>query len=227
MTTSTPTQTVLEGLQAEVSQTMQKEYQKAAQIQDPSEMVKAIQEVTAKVNTLAKTRYNKLVTDRKTKADQEKLVAGVFQGVMLDAFKTVWASVPEDTVETVTEGNKEIQRPVKGKSLKQMAGELSTVPSFIFRVDRADAGNGALGEPTVVLGSVKVLGSGGTGNTRSHKITVDDKEYVSVNQAWKAIMVTLDGKVIEQPTEEVGGKQSKTRKAAIAGFKAAGKNVVE
>ena len=73
------------------------------------------------------------------------------------------------------------------------------------------------------MGKVTSLGNSRGGTGRVHKVTVtkqgetEPKDYVSMSAAWKALM---PGK--PEPTEDVGGKPSKTRKVGIAALTAAG-----
>jgi len=99
---------------------------------------------------------------------------------------------------------------------------LQTAGDLVCRLSKAD-GKFVV---TTTLGGLQKLGSNGNGTGRSgprnHKITVDGKQFDTVSQAWKEVMGS-----VPQPTQQVGGKDSKTRAAALDGFKAAGKVVAD
>ena len=215
-TNETPkTQTVLEEISAQVAQEMQSEFERVTKEHagNMPAMIAALGTVQAQVAATAKERHSVLVKEVAAKREAQQAVADVFGGLLLDSFKASLAVVQPDTQ---VDG-----KTVKGESLQAMAEKLDTVPSIIIRMDRADAGKGKFGAPTIVLGKVTQLGTGSSG-TRNHRLTVNGTEHASVSIAWKAVMQDTP-----QPSEVVGGKESKTRKVAIAALKEAGHTVLD
>ena len=162
---------------------MAEEIRKASQIADPSEMIAAINTVTSKVNKLAQARMDQEVKKRQELETAQKTAADGFQVQAADVLGKAW------------------------KELVANADKLTTVPMFIFRVERGE--DGKLGQPTFIVGKVTKVTGNSTGATRNFKVTVDSKEYGSVAQAWKALMVT-NGTVTPAPSKSASGLGSYT-----------------
>ena len=212
MTTSLTFQTVEDELLSTVANEMASEYQDIAKLAatDMTAFMSALANIDVRKRATVKERLDKAVAEQKAKTEADLKVGEVFGGLLLDSFKTMLKARPD------IDGK-------PGDSFLTQAGKLSTVPSIILRIDRADAGKGPFGDATIIIGKVTQAGNSRGGTGRVHKITVtkqgetEAKDYVSMSQAWKTLM---PGK--PEPTEEVGGKPSKTRKVGIAGLTAAG-----
>ena len=194
----TSTKDIETELAAQALKSMESEYKKLAELgtQDMAAFLSAVSTLDQKRADRVAELKTKAIADAKTKAEAQAKVSEVFKASALDQFKIVWNAKPSG------EG---------AKSLATLAGELTTINSFIFRVDRTD---GKLGDPTFITGGTKTVP---TGQVRDHTMTANGTVYKSVGQAWKGTMGDTPA-----PSKSPSGRPAYIRSECEPLMKAAG-----
>ncbi|KKM94129.1 hypothetical protein LCGC14_1201470 [marine sediment metagenome] len=198
--TQAPVKTRLQTLTEEITQTYADQYTKAAALgaKDAVAMAKAISNIGIEIAAKATDRL------KAEKAASDKLA------------------------ETESAGKKGLETNLQdlfgpvAETVKPVFESLKTVGQAICRLDKD-----ASGKMTVNITVGNITKVGGTGQTRSHKMTVNGKQYGTVAEAWKEVMGD-----VAQPTKEVndksatnGKRQSATRDVAVTALEKAGHTV--
>lgn len=196
-TATAPKESRLDVISNEIRATYESKF-KAAVLLTGMEMVTALNSIQAEIASKAKTRLDA----EKSKADELAKVEVAGKTALETHASDLFS---EHVAKAITDGYM----------------KLETVGDLVCRMSKAD---GKLVVTTTLGGLTKLPSGNGTGRSgpRNHKITVDGKQFDTVAQAWKVLMGD-----VPQPTETIGGKESKTRKATVAALVKASKVVAE
>ena len=174
---------------------LSEEYQKAKGTPDIQEMIAAINGIQTRATEAGKVRFDTEVAEANKLAESESKARLAFTANALDVLSVAF------------------------KPLAVIAGKLLTVDRVVFEVAR-DSDKVFTQFAILTPGKNQKATGAGKGGNRNHKITVDEKEYGSVTQAWKGLMGS-----VAQPSKDIGGTQVKSRDVAVAAFTAAGHKV--